>query len=99
MRDRHFPRLCRSCQAPMARQADGCWHCGTPWATEEEEPATITRLPVRRMPALLAGDLADGDASLDVDRWANDGGTDADQDRAGADQDRAVIAQRAGGRG
>jgi len=42
------------------------------------------------MRALLAGDLADGGASLDVDRWASDGGT-------GADQDRAVIAQRAGG--
>jgi hypothetical protein len=91
MRDRHFPRLCRSCQAPMARQADECWHCGTPWATEEEQPATITRLPVRPTPALLAGDLADGDASLDVDRWANDGGT-------GAAQDRAAIARRAGGR-
>jgi len=41
--------------------------------------------------APLAGELADGDASLDVDRWANDGGTRADQDRS-------VIAQRAGGR-
>jgi hypothetical protein len=91
MRDRHFPRLCRSCQAPMARQEDECWHCGAPWATEEEQPATITRLPVRPRPALLAGDLADGNASLDVDRWANDGG-------AGADQDRAMSAQRAGGR-
>jgi hypothetical protein len=91
MRDRHFARLCRSCQAPMARQEDECWHCGAPWATGEEQPATITRLPVRPMPALLAGDLADGDVSLDVDRWANDGGT-------GADHDRAVIAQRAGGR-
>jgi hypothetical protein len=91
MRDRHVPRLCRFCQAPMARQEDECWHCGAPWAAEEEQPATITRLPLRRMPALVAGNLADGDASLDVDRWANDGGT-------GADQDRGVIAQRAGGR-
>jgi hypothetical protein len=75
----------------MACQEDSCWRCGTPWATEEEQPATIIRLPVRPMPAVPAGKFADGDASLDVDRWANDGGT-------GADQDGAVIAQRAGGR-
>ena len=75
----------------MVSQEDECWHCGTPWATEEEQPATIIRLPVRAMPALLAGDLADGDASLDVDRWANDGGT-------GTDQDGAVVAARAEGR-
>ena len=30
MRDRHFPRLCRSCNGPMARQEDSCWRCGTP---------------------------------------------------------------------
>jgi hypothetical protein len=91
MRDRHVPRLCPSCQAPMARQEDECWHCGTRWATGQEQPGTVTRLPVRPAPAPLAGELADGDASLDVDRWANDGGTRADQDRS-------VIAQRAGGR-
>jgi len=59
VRDRHLPRLCRSCQAPMARQEDECWHCGAPWATEQKQPATITRLPVRPMPALPASDLAD----------------------------------------
>ena len=31
MRDRHLPRLCRSCEAPMARQEDTCWSCGAPW--------------------------------------------------------------------
>jgi hypothetical protein len=72
----------------MARQEDECWRCGTPWATEVEQPATITRLPA---PPHVAGDLANGDAGLDVDRWANAGGT-------GPDQDRAVIVQRAGSR-
>ena len=93
MRDRHFPRLCRSCHGPMARQDDTCWRCGTRWATEEEQGATIIRLPVRPMPPLVADDLADapGAASLDADRWANDGGTTPDQDGA-------VIAQRPGGR-
>jgi hypothetical protein len=31
MRDRHFPRLCRSCDAPMARQEDTCWSCEAAW--------------------------------------------------------------------
>jgi predicted amidophosphoribosyltransferase len=31
MRNRHFPRLCRSCDVPMARQDDTCWSCGAPW--------------------------------------------------------------------
>jgi hypothetical protein len=30
-RERHFPRLCRSCSAPMAVQEDNCWHCGASW--------------------------------------------------------------------
>ena len=63
------------------------------WATEEEEGATIIRLPVRPMPALLNADVADapGAWSLAIDRPGNKGGT-------GADQDRAVVAQRPGGR-
>ena len=36
MRDRHFPRICRSCQAPLARQEHACWRCGTDWAIEDE---------------------------------------------------------------
>jgi hypothetical protein len=32
MRERHFPRICRSCEAPMARQEDSCWDCGAPWS-------------------------------------------------------------------
>ena len=34
MRNRHFPRLCHHCGAPMARQEDSCWRCGTQWAPE-----------------------------------------------------------------
>ena len=34
MRNRHIPRLCRHCRAPMARQEDSCWRCGTPWVSE-----------------------------------------------------------------
>jgi hypothetical protein len=64
MRDRHFPRLCRACRSPMARQEDTCWHCGTLWASEDAPP---TRLRV------LAGG-APG-AHPDADRWLNDGGS------------------------
>jgi hypothetical protein len=31
MRDRHLPRLCRSCDVPMARQEDTCWSCEAAW--------------------------------------------------------------------
>jgi len=41
MRERHFPRLCRSCEAPMARQEDACWRCGAPW--DDREPSPVTR--------------------------------------------------------
>jgi predicted amidophosphoribosyltransferase len=42
MRDRHFPRLCRSCDAPMARQEDSCWNCGATW-----DYRLATRDPIR----------------------------------------------------
>jgi predicted amidophosphoribosyltransferase len=45
MRERHFPRVCRSCRAPMARQEDTCWHCGTQWATEEAPRTTLRAIP------------------------------------------------------
>jgi hypothetical protein len=30
-RNRDMPRLCASCQAPMASKATECESCGTPW--------------------------------------------------------------------
>jgi hypothetical protein len=41
MRDRHLPRLCHSCQAPMARQTDACWQCGVPWLTADGSRTTL----------------------------------------------------------
>jgi hypothetical protein len=64
MRDRHFARVCRHCRAPMARQEDMCWRCGTEWASEEERRTTLRLLP--------------GDAhtqSEDGERWTNEGGS------------------------
>jgi hypothetical protein len=31
VRDRHHPRLCGSCRAPMAHTEDVCWRCASPW--------------------------------------------------------------------
>jgi hypothetical protein len=62
MRERHFPRLCHHCQAPMARQENTCWRCGTAWASEGEPQTTLR--------------LIHGDAHTqleDADRWTNEG--------------------------
>ena len=32
--NRHFPRLCTSCGAPMACQEDTCWSCAEQWGDE-----------------------------------------------------------------
>lgn len=64
MRDRHLPRLCRSCHAPMARQEGSCWHCGAAWT------AAATATP----PAVASHDR-ERLARLDVDRWADEGGS------------------------
>ena len=71
MRDRHLPRLCRTCQGPMARQEDRCWRCGALWATEDR-PRTTLRV-------LIGGASTDGvrdpgTPTLDADRWLNEGG-------------------------
>lgn len=28
MTNRHIPRLCKECKAPLAAQEDACWKCG-----------------------------------------------------------------------
>jgi hypothetical protein len=43
MRNRHIPRVCRHCDAPMASGAGTCWRCGVEWASEDG-PATTLRL-------------------------------------------------------
>ena len=60
--NRHIPRLCRSCDAPMARQEDTCWRCGAVWHDR---------------PALTGGTAGDARslARVDTDRWINEGGS------------------------
>ena len=47
MRDRHLPRVCHNCSAPMARQEDSCWRCGTVWTVEPAgtEPLAMPAVP------------------------------------------------------
>jgi hypothetical protein len=61
MRNRHIPRLCLNCQAPMASDEDTCWRCGVEWASEQGPRTTLRLIP--------------GDARLDTERWKNEGGS------------------------
>ena len=70
MRERHFPRMCRSCQAPMARQENACWRCGTQWTAEDEPRPKLTVIAGGATTARAASD-----AGLDADRWTNEGGS------------------------
>lgn len=36
MRGRHFPRLCQSCDAPLARKDDACWRCHEAWVDHDD---------------------------------------------------------------
>jgi predicted amidophosphoribosyltransferase len=53
MRDRHLPRVCRDCHAPLARQEDSCWRCGTQW-TSEDAPRTASHPMPVALPAAAA---------------------------------------------
>ena len=72
MRERHVPRLCHACQAPMARQSETCWRCGTQWASEDE--------PRTRLRVIPGGAVVP--ARPDVDRWVDEGGSVALEARA-----------------
>jgi hypothetical protein len=85
VRNRHLPRLCRSCRGPMARQEDTCWRCGARCADELPRagqprvvlPIVLTIPDVRTAAAVAA---ANGDA----DHGAHEGGAFAAPDGAAA---------------
>lgn len=68
MRNRHTPRLCRNCTAPMASQENKCWRCGVEWASEEG-PRTTLHLISADAPA----------QTEDAERWTNEGGSFASE--------------------
>jgi predicted amidophosphoribosyltransferase len=71
MRDRHIPRLCRSCSAPMARQHNTCWHCGVEWSTTAPLRAAAD-------PITAAHLQAETEARVSAERWIDEGGTFAE---------------------
>jgi hypothetical protein len=85
VRERHFPRVCRSCRAPMARQEETRWRCGTEWASEDAPRTTLkvirggAQAADRPEPAIAAATRAASDARLAADRWANEGGSFASE--------------------
>jgi hypothetical protein len=81
--NRHFPRLCGSCGAPMARQEDTCWHCGAVWH-DPVVPSDMTVTPG----VIPAPDVSPDEPRLsvpaappsdamrpDTARWADEGGS------------------------
>ena len=61
MRDRHFPRLCGSCAAPMARREDACSCCGAEWVPDVTKTSAKTNRTAQARP--------------DTDRRINEGGS------------------------
>jgi len=43
MRNRHTPRLCVACEAPLGSQDSACWRCGSRWADRHEQRAEPER--------------------------------------------------------
>jgi hypothetical protein len=75
MESRHFSRLCRSCQAPMARQEETCWRCGADWIYSDGQRQSALRV-------IAGGASADrprgithvaSQTELDADRRADEG--------------------------
>jgi hypothetical protein len=70
MRERHFPRLCHTCQAPMARQESACWSCGSAWEAEPQLAGSAIGPGI----GVEVGHSAPAHIPSDVDRWVSDGG-------------------------
>jgi hypothetical protein len=75
MRHRHVPRLCRSCQAPMARQDDTCWRCDTDWVSEDAPRRRLRVIRGGASVAVAADERAVAQARIDMERWATEGGS------------------------
>ena len=74
MRDRHLSRLCRACHAPMARQEDTCWRCGTQWATEDRPRTPLHVIPGGAPTDAVAKARAVNEERLAMDRWVDESG-------------------------
>ena len=78
--NRHLPRLCHACGAPMPRQEDSCWSCGARWVDNMTavDAATAEAAIQARAPTSA--------------RWADEGGSGPSE--SGAPPPVPVTAQR-----
>jgi predicted amidophosphoribosyltransferase len=74
VRDRHLPRLCRSCRAPIARQEAACWRCRVECADEVSPRTTLPAL-AGGLPAPRIRVLAQTQPDVPMGRWVDDGGS------------------------
>ena len=79
MSDRHIPRLCRSCDAPMDRQEDTCWRCGATWDYGTPAARATGTIAERATAAAGSASPAPGGTERagiqgDSDHWDDDGG-------------------------
>jgi predicted amidophosphoribosyltransferase len=75
MRDRHMARLCDVCQAPMARQEETCWRCGSRWTAAGGARTRLRVIPGGAAPAATHDERAVVQARMDMDRWITEGGS------------------------
>jgi endogenous inhibitor of DNA gyrase (YacG/DUF329 family) len=75
MRDRHVPRLCAACQAPMARQEENCWRCGSRWASADGARTGLRVITGGAAQAATPDERAVVQARIDMDRWITEGGS------------------------
>jgi predicted amidophosphoribosyltransferase len=73
VRDRHLPRLCRSCRAPIARQEAACWRCGVECAAAEGSRTTLPALAGGRPAPRMR--VAHARADVPMGRWVDEGGS------------------------
>ena len=91
MRNRHRPRLCRKCAAPMAGHGDTCWRCGVECSSEETPRTTLRLIPAeapiqaKEVPdrsigvPVTARERTATKARLAAERWTNEGGSFASE--------------------
>ena len=72
MRNRHFPRVCSVCHAPMARQEDACWRCGSHWSSDG---AALRLISGGASPPTTRDERAVAQARIAMDRWITEGGS------------------------
>src|SRR5690348_9938253 len=85
MHEQHFPLMCRSCEAPMARHEHTCWRCGASTVRKHGPRSALQAIPggafaqrqharQPRTPTTVLGNArATTQAQRDTERWVDEG--------------------------